>query len=117
RSISATLIGPERFQPVETYLAAAVLSDTPGSEPDWLLVDYSDLVAAESERSGIFGHKVAEKLAALRNRHAGSGVSGAVSAVAGTLEEAGVKVRREGDALVWDELPALAEFLTEPANK
>ncbi|SDR49233.1 two-component system, probable response regulator PhcQ [Paraburkholderia fungorum] len=117
RSISATLIGPERFQPVETYLAAAVLANVQISEPDWLLLDYSDLVAAESDRSGIFGHKVAENLAALRNRHAGSGVSGAVSAVAGTLEEAGVKVRREGDALVWNELPALAEFLSEPVSK
>lgn len=117
RSISATLIGPERFQPVETYLAAAALANAQSSEPDWLLLDYSDLVAAESDRSGIFGHKVAESLAALRNRQAGSGVGGAVSAVAGTLEEAGLKVRREGDALVWNELPALAEFLSEPANK
>lgn len=116
RTMSATLIGPERFHPVETYLAAAALADVESSEPDWLLLDYSDLIAAESQRGGIFGHKVAEKLAALRSRHAGSGVGGAVSAVAGSLEEAGARVRREGDALLWDDLPALAEFLGEPAN-
>ncbi|CAD6546940.1 response regulator [Paraburkholderia metrosideri] len=116
RAMSATLIGPERFQPVDTYLAAAVLASVQSSEADWLLLDYSDLVAAESNRSGVFGHQVAENLATLRNRHAGSGVSGAVSAVAGTLEEAGIKVRREGDALIWSDLPALTEFLGEPAN-
>jgi two-component system probable response regulator PhcQ len=108
RTLSATL--------VETYLAAAVLADVQSAEPDWLLLDYSDLVAAESSRGGTFGHLVAKHLAALRNRQVGSGAGGAVSALAGTLEEAGLKLRREGDALIWDELAALTEFLGEPAN-
>jgi two-component system, probable response regulator PhcQ len=117
RAMSATLIGPDRFQPVETYLAAAVLADVASSEPDWLLLDYSDLIAAESSRGGIFGHKVAQGLAALRNRQVSGGVGGAVSAVAGTLEEAGAKIRRDGDAFFWDDRPALTEFLGEPASK
>jgi two-component system probable response regulator PhcQ len=117
RTLSATLIGPERFQPVETYLAAAVLADVQSSEPDWLLLDYSDLVAAESSRGGTFGNMVASKLAELRNRRAGSSAGDVVAAMAETLEEVGIRVRREADALVWDELPALAEFLGEPANQ
>ncbi|ASW02475.1 response regulator [Paraburkholderia aromaticivorans] len=117
RALSATLIGTERFQPVETYLAAAVLADVRNSEPDWLLLDYSDLVAAESSRAGAFGNMVAAKLAELRNRGAGSTAGDAVAAVAQSLNEAGIKVRREADALVWEELAALAEFLGEPVNQ
>ncbi|WP_144149270.1 response regulator [Paraburkholderia sp. BCC1884] len=117
RTLSATLIGPERFQPVETYLAAAVLANVQSSEVDWLLMDYSDLVAAESSRAGTFGHTVTANLATLRNRHAGSNASNAVATLAETLEEAGIKVRREGDALVWNEPAELVEFLGEPANK
>jgi two-component system probable response regulator PhcQ len=117
RALSATLIGPERFQPVETYLAAALLADVHNAEPDWLLLDYSDLVAAESSRSGAFGNMVSAKLAELRNRRAVSGAGDAVAALADTLEEAGIRVRREADALVWDELAALTEFLGEPANQ
>ncbi|WP_027797108.1 response regulator [Paraburkholderia acidipaludis] len=117
RTLSAALIGPERFQPVETYLAAAVLAEVPSPEPDWLLMDYSDLIAAESGRSGTFGHMVAANLAALRNRHVGATAGNAVSAMAETLEHAGIAVRREGDGLILDDLTALAEFLGEPASK
>ncbi|KXU84912.1 hypothetical protein CI15_21715 [Paraburkholderia monticola] len=116
RSLSATLIGLERFQPVETYLAAALLANVPNSEPDWLLQDYSDLIAAESARSGAFGHTVAAHLATLRSRHGGMSASDALTALAGTLSEAGIGVRREGDGLMWDQPAALAEFLAEPGN-
>ncbi|WP_233804725.1 response regulator [Paraburkholderia sp. HP33-1] len=116
RTLSATLIGPECFQPVETYLAAAALADMPNSEPDWLLQDHSDLIAAESARSGAFGHTVAAHLATLRNRHGSSTASDALTVLAGTLSEAGINVRREDDGLVWDQPAALAELLAEPGN-
>lgn len=116
-TLAGTLAAPERFQPVETYLAAAILADVQNSEPDWLLLDYSDLVAAESSRGGAFGNMVAAKLAELRNRRAGPGAGDAVAAMAQTLEEAGIKVRREADALVCDELAVLAEFLGNPASE
>ncbi|MEW9582410.1 response regulator [Paraburkholderia sp. DGU8] len=114
-TLAGTLTAPERFQPVETYLAAALLADVQNSEPDWLLLDYSDLVAAESSRGAMFGNMVAAKLAELRNRHVGSG--DAVAAMAQTLEEGGIKVRREADALIWDELAVLAEFLGNPSSE
>jgi two-component system, probable response regulator PhcQ len=117
RTLAAALIGPERFQPVETYLAAALLADVPNPEADWLLMDYSDLIAAESSRSGAFGHMVAANLAALRNRHVGATAGNAVAAMAETLEHAGVTVRREGDGLILEDRTALAEFLGEPASK
>ncbi|NML34729.1 response regulator [Paraburkholderia antibiotica] len=117
RTLSATLIGPERFQPVETYLAAAVLADAQNSEPDWLLQDYSDLVGAESVRSGTFGHTVASSLAALRSRHVGAAAGDAVATLAAALAEAGLKVRREGGSFLWDEPAALAEFLAEAGTQ
>ncbi|WP_322102412.1 response regulator [Paraburkholderia sp. J41] len=117
RTLAAALIGPERFQPVETYLAAAVLADVHGTEPDWLVLDYSDLVAAESSRSGTFGHLVAENLAALRNRHVSATVGNAVASMADTLEAAGLAVRREGDGLVLEDRATFGEFLAEPASQ
>lgn len=116
-TLAGTLIGPERFQPVESYLAAAIVADVQSSEPDWLLLDYSDLVAAESSRGGSFGNMVASKLAELRNRRTGPGAGDAVAAMAEALQEAGIKVRREADALVWDEPAVLAEFLGNPASE
>jgi two-component system probable response regulator PhcQ len=119
RALSASLIGPERFQPVETYLSSAALAGVSNPEPDWLLMDYADLVAAESRRSGSFGYAVAAKLAALRTQLAGRGADDAVAALAATLAEAGAAdvVRRVGDALVWTSGAVLAEYLGEPVNK
>ena len=116
RTLCAALIGPERFQPVETYLAAALFAEVQSFEPDWLLMDYSDLVAAESARGGAFGHKVAMSLAKLRNQHTGSSASEAVATIAGMLEQAGMRVRRDGEALVCEQQAALGEFLAQPAS-
>ncbi|OLL31789.1 hypothetical protein BTH42_09095 [Burkholderia sp. SRS-W-2-2016] len=117
RSLAATLLGTERFQPVETYLAAAVLADAQNAEPDWLLQDYSDLVGAESARSGAFGHQVASQLAGLRNRHPNPAGSNAVATLAATLAEAGLDVRAEGEGFVWNEPASLAEFLAQAGDK
>ena len=119
RTLSASLIGPERFQPVDTYLASAALVGVQNPEPDWLLMDYADLVAAESRRSGTFGHAVAAKLAALRTQLAGRGAGDAVAALAEMLAatQGAANVRRDGDALVWIQGAALAEYLGEPVDK
>jgi two-component system probable response regulator PhcQ len=116
RSLAAMLLGPERFQPVETYLAAAVLADAQNAEADWLLQDYSDLVGAESARGGSFGHQVATQLAALRSRHADSAAGNAVATLAASLAEAGLDVRAEGEGLVCGEPAAFAEFLAQAGN-
>ncbi len=117
RTLSASLIGPERFQPVDTYLASAALAGVQNPEPDWLLMDYADLVAAESRRSGSFGYAVAAQLASLRARLAGRGAGDAVAALAEVLAEGEGAVRRDGDALVWGRAAALGEYLGEPVNK
>lgn len=111
-ALCASLIGPGRFQPVETYLSGAKLSGAQNAEPDWQRLDYADLVGAESQRSGSFGHAVGSKLAQLR----ASGRSAAD--VAAVLAEAlGASVRRDADAITWTSLSALNEFVSKPVGE
>lgn len=113
-ALCASLIGPGRFQPVETYLAAVDLAGAGGVAPDWQRMDYADLVRAEAERSGSFGHAVGTRLAQLRAAHAGKGAADAASVIADALGSE--VVRRDGDAVVWTAPAALAEFLTQPVG-
>jgi len=114
-ALCASLVGPGRFQPVETYLAGAVLGGASNVEPDWLLMDYSDLISAESRRSGDFGHALTARLAALRAQLAGRGAADAVAVLAEVLGD-GV-VRREGDVLKWAAPQLLSEFLSLPVGE
>jgi len=121
QALCASLIGPGRFQPVETYLsgssqARAVLAaaDAQGGEPDWQRYDYADLVGAESERCGSFGHAVATRLVDLRTRYAGRPATDAIAVVAETL---GGVVRQQGDTLAWTAPAVLSEFLDKPAGE
>lgn len=108
-ALCASLIGPGRFQPVETYLSGTSLAGAQNAEPDWQRLDYADLVGAESQRSGTFGHAVGTKLAALRVAGRGAGD------VASVLAEAlGPVVRRDGEVITWTSTAALNEFVSNP---
>ncbi|AOZ07509.1 response regulator [Cupriavidus malaysiensis] len=114
-ALCASLLGPGRFQPVETYLAGAVLGGASNIEPDWLLMDYADLISAESRRCGDFGHALTARLGALRTQLAGRGGADAIAVLAEVLGDAAV--RREGEALVWTSPQFLAEFLSLPVGE
>lgn len=114
-ALCASLIGPGRFQPVETYLAAVDLAGARNAEPDWQRMDYADLVRAESERSGSFGHAVGTRLAELRSANAGKGAADAPAVIADALGSE--VVRRDGDTVVWTAPATLAEFLAQPVGK
>ena len=114
-ALCASLIGPGRFQPVETYLAGTELAGARNVEPDWRRMDYADLVGAESERSGTFGHAVGTQLAALRTRHAERGAADVLQVVAEALGDS--TVRREGETVVWTSPSALSEFLAKPVGE
>ncbi|WP_206956055.1 response regulator [Trinickia acidisoli] len=116
RTVAASLIGPERFQPVETYLACAALAGVHAPELDWLLMDYADLVEAESLRGGAFGYRVANHLTALRTRGTGPREGQATIVLAELLEAAGGAVRREADTLIWGDPAGFAEFLGASTN-
>lgn len=108
-ALCASLIGPGRFQPVETYLSGTDLAGAQNAEPDWQRLDYADLVGAESQRSGSFGHAVATALAKLRG--AGRPAGDAAAVLAETL---GASVRRDGDVVTWISSATLNEFVSRP---
>lgn len=113
-ALCASLIGPGHFQPVDTYLAAVDLVGARNADPDWQRMDYADLVRAEAERSGHFGHAVGTRLAALRSANAGKGAADAAAVIADALGSE--VVRRDGDTVVWTQPAALAEFLAQPVG-
>ena len=78
-------------------------------EPDWLLMDYADLISAESRRCG---DRPCADGPARRAAHAAGGRGGAdaIAVLAEVLGDAAV--RREGEALVWTSPQFLAEFLS-----
>ncbi|CAG2141920.1 response regulator [Cupriavidus plantarum] len=123
QALSVSLIGPGRFQPVETYLAGANLAGAKHPEPDWNRMDYADLVGAESQRSGAFGHAVSVKLAELRARLSGRGAADAVAVLAEVVGGAGTgtgadsAVRRDGDAVTWTAPALLSEFIEKPVDE
>ncbi len=113
-ALCTSLIGPGHFQPVETYLAAVDVAGARNAEPDWQRMDYADLVRAEAERSGSFGHAVGTRLAGLRSANAGRGAADVAAVVADALGSE--VVRRDGDTVVWTQPAALAEFLAQPVG-
>lgn len=105
--------GPDKFQPVETYLAAARAAGVSAPEPDWLMMDYSDLVSAEASRSGEFGYAARTQLTRIEQRYAGHLGRGAFDVL---LEELGHKARRASDTtIVLTSECNLAEFLETPS--
>ena len=111
-TLCASLAGAEHFLPVEAYLAAAYTAGVTAPEPDWLVMDYADLISAEAFRSGAFGRAVREQLAQIEQRHPDLGVAPAISmlaAVFGATFEAG-----GADSGVFCDTSQLSEFLETP---
>ncbi|MGY8525904.1 response regulator [Paracidovorax citrulli] len=112
RALCGSLLGAERFQPVETYLSAAALAGARTPAPDWARMDYADLAAAESGRGAAFGHAVTRRLEALRQQ--GTATEAAALDVLAGLPE--TKVRRDGNVLVWNRAVAFGEFVAGPVS-
>ncbi|MFA9217969.1 MAG: response regulator [Sphingomonadaceae bacterium] len=70
-AVCAGLSGAEPLVAVETCLAAALSVGLSAPEPDWLLADFSELLALESFRSSTLAAAVREQLALLEQRRAG----------------------------------------------
>jgi len=113
-TLCASISGPGDFLPVETYLAAASAADVTPSEPNWLLMDYADLVSAEATRSGTFGFAVRNKLAELTQRHS-NGTGADASALLPEILEGRVNISTDGAATFAD-VRFLAEFLETPCD-
>jgi two-component system probable response regulator PhcQ len=114
-AICTSVTGPGHFGPVKTYLAAAREAGVKVHQPDWSLMDYSDLVGAEAIRSGEFGYAIRGKLAWFEQRYKDCPVEAAAEVLSEALGE---KIRSSGqNTLVFPDERYLAEFLETQANE
>lgn len=112
-----TLAGAEQILPIENYLSAAAAFGAQSPEPDWLLMDYSDLVSAEARRSGQFGQAVGNKLAKIKQGHQNrKGEGGGEFDLLKEMLGEEVQVSSEGIALVQNS-QLFTEFLETQFDK
>lgn len=113
-TLCASLGGPEQFLPMENYLSAAAAVGVTSPEPDWLLMDYSDLVSAEAYRSGQFGHDVCDRLTKIKQHYLDWQGEDALKLLSELLSD---KVLVSGDgAVMFPDERNFAEFLETPSN-
>lgn len=113
-TICASLAGPEQFLPVESYLSAAATVGVNTPEPDWLLMDYSDVVSAEAYRSGQFGHAVCNRLAEIKHRYQSWQGEDGLKLLSEVMSS---EVQVSGDeTVVFPDARNFAEFLETPSN-
>lgn len=112
-TLSSSLAGDVPFLPVETYLAGALCAGLTPPEPDWLLMDHSDLVSSEAFRSAGFGLAVKEQLAGIEQQYADAPVTRAVGMLA---EVFGAGFAAAGDSGIFRQPAQLTEFLETPTG-
>lgn len=113
-AVCAGLSGAEPFVPVEACLAAALSVGLMPSEPDWMLSDFSDLLAAESFRSATLAAAVREQLSQLEQRCPGLEPQQAMLMLA---EHFGEQFQSTGvDSGRFLQPRVLVEFLEAPTN-
>ena len=109
RTLCATLTGKDDLSPLETYLSAAAGASVHPYEPDWMQMDYADLLAAEARRNGRFGYEVGEQLAGLRRRfpawQPGDGLAPLLEGLGGQAKLA------DAGAVAFADAKFLTEFL------
>lgn len=71
-ALCASLLEERHTLPVESYLAAAAQVTLSAQQPDWMLIDYCDLVAAEALRSAAFGRTVRDRLSQMEEKQPGA---------------------------------------------
>jgi two-component system probable response regulator PhcQ len=113
-SLCASLAA-KQCMPVESYLAAAAAVGVNSPEPDWLLMDYSDLVSAEAWRSGQFGHALNNRQAEIKQRYKGWQAEDGLKLLSEMLDSK-VTISEDGSAVFFEEIN-LAEFLESPSSE
>jgi two-component system probable response regulator PhcQ len=113
-TLSASLSAGAPFIPVESYLSGALSAGMVPPEPDWLMMDHSDLISSEAFRSAGFGVTVRGHLTQLEQSYASSDASAAL----GLLAEAfGATFRDTGNnTALFLQRSQLTEFLETPTG-
>ncbi|KAB8041639.1 response regulator [Janthinobacterium aquaticum] len=112
-ALCASLAGPEQQLPVEAYLSAALTAGVTPPEPDWLLMDYADLVSSEAFRSTAFGAAVRLQLDIIERDYAGRGVEPAFELLQAAF---GASLQQAGSSALFLEAGKLTEFLETPTG-
>jgi two-component system probable response regulator PhcQ len=112
-ALCAGLAEPAHYVPIEAYLSAALEAGLTAPEPDWLLMDFSDLVAAEAFRAGAFVCIVRDHLAAIEQRYPDALVETVIDMLA---ELPGGRAQRQSASALLMTVPGtLTEFLETPS--
>jgi two-component system probable response regulator PhcQ len=112
--ICASLTGSEQFSPMESYLSAAAAVGVNTPEPDWRLMDYSDVVSAEAYRSGQFGYAISNRLAGIKLRYQGWQFEDGLKLLSEVMSSE-IHVAGDGTVVFPDER-IFAEFLETQSN-
>jgi len=111
-TLSASLSAGAPFIPVESYLSGALSAGMIPPEPDWLMLDHSDLISSEAFRSAGFGVTVREHLLRLEQDYAGPDAAHAfpllAEAFGSTFRDTG------GGTALFLQRSQLTEFLETP---
>jgi len=114
-TLSASLAGGASFVPVESYLAGALSAGMTPPEPDWLMLDHSDLISSEAFRSAAFGCTVRDHLDDLERRYADADPAHAFALLADAF---GPTFRSTGPAsALFLQSSQLTEFLETPTGE
>lgn len=113
-ALCASLAEPAHYVPIEAYLSAALAAGLTPPEPDWLVMDFSDLIAAEAFRTGAFSCAVRDHLAMIEQATPGALVEKVIDMLATRFGE---RVRQtSASSLLFVDTGVLTEFLEAPAG-
>jgi two-component system probable response regulator PhcQ len=115
-ALALSLSEPDQPSPLETYLSAAASIGVSTAAPDWLSMDYADLVSAEARRAGQFGRDVRGRLEEIRQSRPDESEQGALALLTRLLGPDAVKVGADGASALFPDAQALVEFLETPSD-
>lgn len=113
-TLCAGIAGQVSCLPVESYLAAAALAGVSAPEPDWLLIDHSDLTSAEAFRNAAFALSVREHLDDIGSRYGSAQPERILSMLEENFGAACSVLGATG--ILFHPGAGLAEFLASPSG-
>lgn len=115
-TLSLSLSDPDAPSPLESYLSAAAATGVRTAKPDWLSMDYADLVSAEAQRAGQFGHAVSGNLNEIRQTHQDDSERGALELLVKLMGSESVQLAADGASALYADTQNLVEFLEAPSD-
>lgn len=110
-TLALTFSGPDAASPLESYLSTAACIGINSATPDWLSMDYADLVSKEALRSGLFGHAVKRELDEIRQSRPDDSTQGAFALLAQLMGSTMVQLAADGASALLTDTKILVEFL------